>query len=46
MRRPTTDVLDPNIHHTNLLNSILAKFQANAASVEDALMLRPAGFRR
>src|SRR5262245_11321114 len=30
-RRPTPDVLDPKIHHANLLNSVLAKIQANAA---------------
>ena len=44
MRRPTPDVLDPNIHHNNLLNSILAKIQANAAGVHDALMLDSQGF--
>lgn len=44
MRRPTPDVLDPNIHHNNLLNSILAKIQANAAGVDDALMLDVQGF--
>jgi branched-chain amino acid aminotransferase len=44
MRRPTPDVLDPNIHHNNLLNSILAKNQANAAGVDDALMLDSQGF--
>src|SRR4029078_10826236 len=27
---PTADVLDPKIHHNNLINSILAKIQANA----------------
>ncbi|MDA0207714.1 MAG: aminotransferase class IV [Acidobacteria bacterium] len=43
MRRPTPDVLDPNIHHNNLLNSILAKIQANAAGVDDALMLDSQG---
>lgn len=44
MRRPTPDVLDPNIHHNNLLNSILAKIHANAAGVDDALMLDLQGF--
>ena len=38
-RRPPVDVLDPKIHHANLLNSILAKIQANAAGADDALML-------
>ena len=44
MRRPTPDVLDPKIHHNNLLNSILAKIQANVAGVDDALMLDSQGF--
>lgn len=44
IRRPTPDVLDPNIHHNNLLNSILAKIQANAAGADDALMLDASGF--
>ncbi|MCH2123621.1 MAG: aminotransferase class IV [Pirellulaceae bacterium] len=44
MRRSTPDVLDPNIHHNNLLNSILAKIQANLAGVDDALMLDSQGF--
>jgi len=43
-RRPAPDVLDPRIHHNNLLNSILAKIQANAAGADDALMLDSAGF--
>jgi branched-chain amino acid aminotransferase len=44
VRRPTPDVLDPRIHHSNLLNSILAKIEANAAGADDALMLDGAGF--
>lgn len=43
-RRPTPDVLDPNIHHNNLLNSILAKIQATQAGADDALMLDSRGF--
>ncbi|TWT88182.1 Branched-chain-amino-acid aminotransferase [Pseudobythopirellula maris] len=43
-RRPAPDVLDPLVHHNNLLNSILAKIQANAAGADDALMLDPRGF--
>jgi branched-chain amino acid aminotransferase len=39
IRRPTPDVLDPKIHHNNLLGSILAKIEANAAGADDALML-------
>ena len=42
-RRPGPDVLDPIIHHNNLLNSILAKIQANAAGADDALMLDARG---
>jgi branched-chain amino acid aminotransferase len=44
VRRPGPDVLDPKIHHNNLLNSILAKIEANAAGVDDALMLDGRGF--
>lgn len=44
MRRPAPDVLDPKIHHANLLNSILAKIQANAAGADDAIMLDARGF--
>jgi branched-chain amino acid aminotransferase len=44
MRRPAPDVLDPKIHHANLLNSILAKIQANAAGADDAIMLDGRGF--
>lgn len=43
-RRPGPDVLDPKIHHNNLINSILAKMQANLAGVDDALMLDSRGF--
>jgi branched-chain amino acid aminotransferase len=39
MRRPTPEILDPRIHHANLLNSILAKIEANNAGADDALML-------
>ncbi|MEU4693965.1 aminotransferase class IV [Actinoplanes sp. NPDC023714] len=44
VRRPGPDVLDPKIHHANLLNSILAKIEANAAGADDALMLDQRGF--
>ena len=37
-------MLDPKIHHNNLINSILAKIQANAAGADDALMLDARGF--
>jgi branched-chain amino acid aminotransferase len=42
-RRPPPEILDPQIHHANLLNSILAKIEANNASADDALMLDLAG---
>lgn len=44
IRRPPPDVLDPRIHHGNLLNSILAKIEANNAGADDALMLDTRGF--
>jgi branched-chain amino acid aminotransferase len=44
MRRPPPEILDPRIHHANLLNSILAKIEANNAGADDALMLDPRGF--
>lgn len=39
IRRPPPEILDPQIHHANLLNSILAKIEANNAGADDALML-------
>ena len=44
MRRPPPEILDPRIHHANLLNSILAKIEANNAGADDALMLDLRGF--
>jgi branched-chain amino acid aminotransferase len=44
IRRFPPDCLDPKIHHCNLLQSILAKIQANAAGADDALMLDLHGF--
>src|ERR1700758_3084531 len=44
IRRPTPDVLDPQIHHANLLNSILAKIEANNAGADDAILLDLRGF--
>jgi len=44
IRRFPPDCLDPKIHHANLLQSILAKIQANAAQADDALMLDLRGF--
>lgn len=43
-RRPPPEILDPQIHHANLLNSILAKIEANRAGADDALMLDTRGF--
>jgi branched-chain amino acid aminotransferase len=44
VRRPGPDVLDPKIHHNNLINSILAKMEATVAGADDALMLDGRGF--
>jgi branched-chain amino acid aminotransferase len=44
MRRPPPEILDPRIHHANLLNSILAKIAANNAGADDTLMLDTRGF--
>jgi branched-chain amino acid aminotransferase len=44
VRRPGPDVLDPRIHHNNLINSILAKIEANVAGADDAMMLDGRGF--
>ncbi len=44
VRRPPPDVLDPKIHHNNLLTSILAKIEANVAGADDAVMLDTRGF--
>jgi branched-chain amino acid aminotransferase len=44
VRRFPPDCLDPKIHHNNLLQSILAKIEANAAGADDALMLDTRGF--
>src|SRR5579871_4990973 len=44
VRRPPPDCLDPKIHHCNLIPSILAKIEANAAGADDALMLDLRGF--
>src|SRR5881227_2948071 len=44
IRRPPPEILDARIHHANLLNSILAKIEANNAGADDALMLDTRGF--
>ena len=44
MRRFPPDCLDPKIHSNNLIQSILAKIEANAAGADDALMLDLRGF--
>jgi len=44
MRRFPPDCLDPKIHHCNLIQSILAKIQANQAGADDAIMLDLRGF--
>ena len=44
VRRFPPDCLDPKIHHNNLLQSILAKIEANASGADDAVMLDVRGF--
>lgn len=44
VRRFPPDCLDPKIHHANLVQSILAKIEANNAGADDALMLDSRGF--
>ncbi len=44
IRRFPPDCMDPKIHHNNLIQSILAKIEANAAGADDALMLDRQGF--
>ncbi|MCP4759941.1 MAG: aminotransferase IV [Planctomycetes bacterium] len=44
VRRFRPDMLDPRIHHNNLLQSIMAKIEANAAHADDAMMLDDRGF--
>ena len=44
VRRFPPDCLDPKIHHNNLMQSILAKIEANVAGADDALLLDQRGF--
>ncbi len=44
IRRFAPDAMDPKIHHCNLIQSILAKIEANVAGADDAVMLDPRGF--
>ncbi len=44
LRRFPPDCLDPKIHSCNLIQSILAKIEANVAGADDALMLDYRGF--
>ena len=44
VRRFPPDCLDPRIHHCNLIQSILAKIEANRAGADDAVMLDRDGF--
>ena len=43
-RRNGPQFLDSKIHHSNLLNNILAKIQANIAGADAAIMLDEGGF--
>lgn len=44
IRRFAPDAMDPKIHHCNLIQSIMAKIEANCAHADDAVMLDPRGF--
>ena len=44
IRRFPPDCMDPKIHHCNLIQSILAKIEANNAGADDAIMLDQRGF--
>ncbi len=44
VRRFPPDCLDPKIHHNNLIQSIMAKIEANVAGADDALLLDQRGF--
>ena len=44
IRRNPPQCVDSKIHHNNLINNILAKIEANAAGVDDAVMLDVDGF--
>jgi branched-chain amino acid aminotransferase len=44
VRRFPPDCMDPKIHHCNLIQSILAKIEANRAGADDAVMLDRDGF--
>ncbi len=44
VRRFPPDCMDPKIHHNNLIQSIMAKIEANAAGADDAMMLDTRGF--
>lgn len=44
IRRNPPQSIDSKIHHNNLINNILAKIEANAAGVDDAIMLDLNGF--
>lgn len=44
LRRFPPDCLDPNIHHNNLIQSIMAKIEATHAGADDAVMLDQRGF--
>jgi len=44
IRRFPPQCLDPKIHHNNLIQSIMAKIEANVAGADDALMLDMQGY--
>jgi branched-chain amino acid aminotransferase len=44
LRRNAPDILSPRVKSTNYLNNILAKLQAHAAGVQEAIFLNSQGF--
>ena len=43
LRRMPVDVLDPRVKSLNYLNNVMAKMQANAAGMDEAILLNAAG---
>lgn len=43
VRRMSVDVLDPRVKSLNYLNNVMAKMQANAAGMDEAIMLNAIG---
>lgn len=43
LRRPSADVLDPNVKSLNYMNSVMAKLEARQAGADEALLLNAQG---